>query len=72
MQDTIGEYIELNAFLKSKGIAQTGGQIKLIIRAGNVKVNGEVDLRNKRKLRDKDVVEYIGKKYVVGLNNLKK
>ena len=68
MRDQTSEYIELNAFLKSKGIAQTGGQVKLIIRAGNVKVNHEVELRNKRKLRNDDIVEYIGKKYVVKLN----
>ena len=72
MQDTTGEYVELNAFLKKLGLAATGGQAKLIIRAENVKVNGEVETRNKRKLRDKDVVEYLGKKYAVALNNLKK
>ncbi len=66
MQDTIGEYIELNAFLKKLGLAATGGQAKMIIRAENVKVNGEVETRNKKKLRQNDVVEYNGKKYVVG------
>lgn len=71
MQDTTGEYIELNAFLKSKGIALTGGQVKLIIRAGNVKVNGEIETRNKKKLRDNDVVEYLGKKYNVEHNGKK-
>ena len=58
-------YIELNSFLKVLGLASTGGQAKLLIRSGVVKVNGEVDLRNKRKLLGGEVVETGGKKYVV-------
>ena len=37
------KYIELNAFLKVKGIASSGGEAKQMIRAETVKVNGEVD-----------------------------
>jgi ribosome-associated protein len=58
-------YIELNAFMKSIGAASTGGQAKSIIRSEAVKVNGVIDIRNKKKLHDKDVVEFEGKKYVV-------
>ena len=39
--------------------------MKLIIRSGSVKVNGETETRNKRKLRAGDVVEYLGKKFEV-------
>ena len=58
-------YIELNTFLRTMGIEGTGGKVKLIIRSGSVKVNGEIETRNKRKLRAGDVVEYLGKEYSV-------
>ena len=64
-QDILTKYIELNNFLKVIGIANTGGRVKLIIRVGSVKVNGEIETRNKRKLRAGDVVEYLGKEYIV-------
>ena len=58
-------YIELNAFLKVHGLAPTGGQAKNLIRSGEVLVNGEVENRNKRKLRVGDVVMFQGKEFVV-------
>jgi ribosome-associated protein len=59
------EYIELNAFLKIHGAASTGGQVKLIIRSGVVKVNGVVETRNKKKLFSGDKVEYNGRTFSV-------
>ena len=59
-------YIELNAFVKIIRLASTGGQAKLLIRSGAVKVNGEVETRNKKKLTATDLVEAQGKKYIVG------
>lgn len=59
------KYIELNAFVKLNSLADTGGKAKLLIRSGVISVNGEVELRNKRKLRAGDVMEYQGKKYTV-------
>ena len=64
-QDTSTKFIELNSFLKVKGVAATGGRAKLIIRAGSVILNGKIETRNKKKLRAGDVVECLGKKYVV-------
>jgi ribosome-associated protein len=64
-QDTSTKYIELNAFLRINGAANTGGRVKLIIREGLVKVNGETETRNKKKLRPGDSVEYNGKIYEV-------
>ena len=64
-QDILTKHIELNAFLRINGVAGTGGAVKLIIRSGSVKVNGETETRNKRKLHAGDVVEYLGKKYEV-------
>ena len=50
------KYIELNTFLRIMGVEGTGGKIKRIIRSGSVKVNGEIETRNKRKLLAGDVV----------------
>ena len=65
-QDISNKYIELNTFLRIIGAEGTGGKVKLIIRSGIVKVNGEIETRSKRKLRGGDVVEYLGKEYKVG------
>ena len=43
-------YIKLDQFLKWQGIAQTGGEAKIIIKQGMVKVNGESEIRRGRKL----------------------
>ena len=57
--------IELNIFLGKLGLARTGGQAKVIIRLGEVKVNDAVETKNKRKLHKGDVVEYQNKQYPV-------
>ena len=65
MIDEKGKYIELQDFLKLVGLVSTGGQSKILIRAGVVLVDGKVDTRLRRKLRHNMVVEYVGKKFVV-------
>ena len=64
-QDSLTKDIELNTFLRIMGFSTTGGRAKVIIRAGEVKVNGEIETRNKRRLHAGDFVEYLGKKYEV-------
>ena len=64
-EDEQGKYIELGDFLKVIGLAATGGQAKILIRAGVILVDGKVDNRVRRKLRDGNVVEYEGKQFVV-------
>jgi ribosome-associated protein len=58
-------YIELNAFVCLNNLASTGGRAKLLIRSGNVSVNGEKETRNKRKLHAGDIMSYMSKNYVV-------
>ncbi len=58
-------YIELNAFVKVIHLATTGGRAKLLIRSGAIKVNGEVETRNGKKLIAGDIVEHQEKKWVV-------
>lgn len=48
------EYITLDAFLKWAGVADTGGHAKTLIASGQVTVNGEVETRRGRKLREGD------------------
>jgi ribosome-associated protein len=62
-----GEWIKLDQFLKLAQIAQTGGHAKVLIREGLVRVNGEVETRRGRKLRDGDRVEVEGELLVVGV-----
>ncbi|MCX6045085.1 MAG: S4 domain-containing protein YaaA [Chloroflexi bacterium] len=54
------EYIKLDQFLKLAQVVQTGGHAKLLIQAGGVLVNGEVETRRGRKLYPGDVVEVDG------------
>ena len=51
-----GEYITLDALMK----AGTGGEAKVRIQGGEVKVNGEVETRRGRKLRGGEMVECNG------------
>ena len=51
-----GEFIELNLLLKLLGLAHSGGTAKAMIAAGAVTVDGEVELRIRRKLRAGNVV----------------
>ena len=54
----VTENIPLDKALKFSGIAGTGGQAKMIIQDGLVKVNGEVCLSRGKKLKDKDNFEF--------------
>lgn len=65
MSDTI----TLNDALKLTGITETGGQAKLMIQAGEVKVNGEVETRRKRKLVAGDVLEVAGEEFELELED---
>jgi len=56
--------IDLDQFLKTCGVA-TGGQAKLKIQSGQVKVNDEVELRRRRKLKVGDEVSFDGEVYQV-------
>ena len=55
-----GEHITLDALLKATGLAGSGGEAKVLIAEGAVRVNGEVDTRRGRKLRAGDGVQLGG------------
>lgn len=50
-------FIRLDNLLKLAGVTVTGGQAKVKIQAGEVKLNGETCLQRGKKLRVGDVVE---------------
>lgn len=60
--------IKLDQYLKFVGVAATGGEAKLIIQDGGVKVNGEIETRRGRKLVTGDSVKVQGTTYSVELN----
>lgn len=57
--------IHLEQFLKLQGISGTGGEAKMLIQSGDVKVNNKVETRRKRQLTQGDRVEVKGKSYRV-------
>lgn len=59
------ENINLDKFLKWAGVFSTGGEAKIFIGQGDVKVNGQVELKRSRKLSEGDQVEFAGEKYAV-------
>jgi len=52
-----GEFIELNVLLKLLALADSGGAAKVMIGAGLVQVDGQVETRIRRKLRGGEVVQ---------------
>ncbi|MEZ5125534.1 MAG: RNA-binding S4 domain-containing protein [Thermoleophilia bacterium] len=55
----------LGSFLKLTGVAPTGGQAKILIQCGDVRVNGRVEMRRGRRLEVGDVVAVPGAEYCV-------
>ncbi|MEE2889094.1 MAG: RNA-binding S4 domain-containing protein [Planctomycetota bacterium] len=62
-----GETIRLSQFLKWKGLCGSGGEAKICIIEGEVEVNGEVETRRGRVLRNGDRVNFEGQQYIVSL-----
>ena len=54
------EYIKLDALLKFSGAAETGGEAKLAVQEGEVKVNGAACTLRGKKLRPGDRAEWNG------------
>jgi ribosome-associated protein len=48
--------INLTQVLKLAGCVQSGGEAKAVISAGTVRVNGEVELRKRRKMKAGDII----------------
>lgn len=59
------EYIKLQDLMKFCGLVGTGGEAKIVIKNGEVKVNGEVCTMRGKKLRAGDKVEFDGTEIIV-------
>ena len=57
--------IELQDWMKLHQWVSSGGLAKVVIQAGEVRLNGEVETRRRKKLRTGDVVEFDGRKETV-------
>jgi ribosome-associated protein len=49
--------INLGQALKAENVVGTGGEAKILIQAGEVRVNGKVETRRGRKLSKGDIIE---------------
>jgi ribosome-associated protein len=53
--------VKLDQFLKWQGLVSTGGEAKLRIQRGDVRVNGTIETRRGRQLTPGDAVELDGR-----------
>ncbi|NJL36717.1 MAG: RNA-binding S4 domain-containing protein [Leptolyngbyaceae cyanobacterium SM1_4_3] len=60
--------IKLDQFLKLVGVVQTGGEAKLLIQGGEVRVNGAIETRRGRKLVEGDRISTLGETFTVQLS----
>ncbi len=60
-----GEYIELDKLLKAAKLCGTGGEARIVISEGLVTVDGETELRLRRKVRPGMAVQYDGQTLAV-------
>ena len=59
--------IELFKILKFEGMTSTGGEAKMLIADGRVKVNGAKEIRKRKQIVADDVIEFGGEQFVVHL-----
>jgi ribosome-associated protein len=56
----------LGRAIKASGLVGTGGEAKVLIQAGEVSVNGEIETRRGRRLEEGDVVEVGDERLEIG------
>ena len=52
------EPVELYKILKFEGMTSSGGEAKLVIEQGLVKINGSVETRKRKKMVSGDIIEF--------------
>ena len=62
--------IRLDHFMKLSGMVSTGGQAKVVIQNEEVRVNGLLETRRRKKLKDGDQVTFAGETVVVKIAEL--
>lgn len=64
------EFIKLDALLKFASLVGSGGEAKMLIQEGQVKVNGEVCTMRGKKIRPGDTISVNGSEVTVGADNV--
>ena len=59
------EPVELYKILKFEGLVTSGGEAKSVISEGQVLVNGELELRKRKKIVSGDIIEFNNEKIKV-------
>ena len=62
------EYIKLDQLLKLANIVSSGAEAHIFIKESKVKLNGEIELQKRKKIKNKDIVEVLDKKIQVVFN----
>lgn len=62
------EPVELYKILKFESLVNSGAEAKIVIDDGLVSVNGELELRRRRKIRENDIIDFEGVRLVMLLN----
>lgn len=60
-----GEYIELIKLLKVLRISESGGQAKMMVDDGLVKLNGDTEYRKRAKIRRGDTINILGQTILI-------
>lgn len=59
------EFIKLGQAIKAAGLVESGVEAKIVIKDGEVKVNGVVETQRGKKLFGGEVVEYNGSSILI-------
>lgn len=65
--ELLKEPVELYKILKFESMVPSGGEARLVISEGLVKVNGEVETRKRKKIISGDIIEFAGEKFCIEL-----
>ncbi len=60
-----GDYIRLDQLLKYVNIASTGGEAKIRIQEGEIKLNNEIVTQRGKKVKDGDIIEFQDLKFKI-------
>ena len=59
------DFIKLDQFLKLANIVSSGGEAKVLISNGEIKVNNEVVFQRGKKLKKDDIIEFDNKSMII-------
>lgn len=62
------EPVELYKILKFESLVNSGAEAKIVIDDGLVSVNGELEVRRRRKIRENDTIDFDGVRLVMLLD----